>query len=135
MVLNVINWFAVVVSVVASMVIGSIWYHPKVFFNVWWKGIGKKEGEIGQASPAIWIFVVLASFVEAVALAFMIQAMGARSVGSGALAGFMIWLGFVAPTNLVDKLFAGHGWKVWLIEVGDHLAYLLVAGIILSVWR
>ena len=27
-------------------------------------------------------------------------------------AGFMIWLGFVATTNLVNNLFAGRGFKV-----------------------
>ena len=38
-----INWLAVVACVVVSMVSGALWYSPKVFFNIWWKGIGKTE--------------------------------------------------------------------------------------------
>jgi hypothetical protein len=47
----------------------------------------------------------------------------------------MLWLGFVATTNLVNNLFAGRGFKVWSIEAGNHLVYLLISGALLSIWR
>ena len=64
-----------------------------------------------------------------------LSTMGSTTVASGLFAGFMIWLGFVATTNLVNNLFAGRGFKVWAIESGNHLVYLLITGMILSVWR
>jgi hypothetical protein len=131
-----INWLAVVASVIASIVIGSIWYHPAVFYKTWLAGIGKSwENRFTGNMTTLFGFTILASLVEAVALAFMLKTMGSVTAGSGAAAGFMLWLGFVAPTNLVNKLYAGHGWKVWLIEAGEHLLYLLVAGAILGVWH
>jgi hypothetical protein len=51
------------------------------------------------------------------------------------MAGFMLWLGFIAPTYLVNKLFAGHGLKVWAIEAGNHLVNFLLFGAILGAWR
>jgi len=51
------------------------------------------------------------------------------------LAGFMLWLGFIAPTYLVNKLFAGHGLKIWAIETGNHLVNFLLFGAILGAWR
>ena len=60
---------------------------------------------------------------------------GGATLASGVLAGFMHWLGFVAPTNLVNKLFAGQGFKVWAIEAGNHLINLLLFGAILGGWR
>ena len=48
---------------------------------------------------------------------------------------FMIWLGFVATTILVNNLFAGRGFKVWAIEAGNHIVFLLICGGILAVWR
>jgi len=132
-----INWLAVVVCVVVSMVSGFIWYHPKVFFSAWLKGIGKTESEMNYQSPAamIWGLTILSAFIEAAATGFMLNVMGSDTLGAGALAGFMIWFGFVAPTNLVNKLFAGHGLKVWAIEAGNHLVNLLLFGAILSAWR
>jgi len=49
--------------------------------------------------------------------------------------GFMLWFGFIAPTYLVNKLFAGHGFKVWAIEVGNHLLNFVLFGALLGVWR
>jgi hypothetical protein len=83
----------------------------------------------------LWGLTLLAILVEAVFLAIMTNTMNATSAASGAAAGAMLWLGFVAPTNLVNKLFAGHGLKVWAIEAGNHLVNMLVFGAILGAWR
>ena len=129
-----INWLAVVVCVVIAMISGFLWYHPRVFFPAWWSGIGK-SGQVGNPNPMIYVFTILAALVQAVSLAFLLNTMGSNTAASGALAGFMLWLGFVAPTNLVNKLFAGHGFKVWVIEAGNHLLNFLLFGAILGGWR
>ena len=130
-----INWLAVFVCVIVAMVSGFIWYHPSVFFKPWWRGIGKEGTEMGDSNPMIYVFTIIAAFVEAVSVSFMLNVMGSNTLSMGLGAGFMIWLGFVAPTNLVNKLFAGHGFGVWLIEAGNHLVNLLLFGAILSMWR
>ena len=130
-----INWLAVVACVVVAMISGFIWYHPSVFFKPWWRGIGKAGTDTGNANPTIYIFTIIAALVEAVAVALMLNTMGTNSLVGGLGAGFMLWLGFVAPTNLVNKLFAGHGFTVWLIEAGNHLVNLMLFGAILAAWR
>ncbi len=131
-----INWLAVLVSVIASMVIGFVWYNPSVFYKPWLTTLGRRREDRPQAAmTSLYVFTILASLVEAVALALALKTMGSSGAVAGAVGGAMIWLGFVAPTNLVNKLFAGQGWKGWLIEAGDHLVYLLVAGAILGAWR
>ena len=82
----------------------------------------------------IYVFTILAAIVEAVSLAFLLKTMGATSATSGAMAGFMLWLGSVVPTNLVNKLFVGHGFKVWAIVAGNHWLNLLIFGSILRAW-
>jgi len=139
--ISVVNWLAVLVCIVVSMVSGALWYNPKTFFNIWWKGIGKQEGEQpGSENMGVtWGLTILASFVQAVAMAFMVPAVGGLmsfgvNAASGALVGFMLWLGFIAPTYLVNKLFAGHGFKVWLIEIGNHLVNFVLFGLIIGAW-
>ena len=125
-----VNWLAIVICVVFSMVSGFVWYNQKVFFPAWWAGIGRSESDMDsmQAGPTTWILTVVAALVQAVSVSFLLPFMG----GSGAMTGFMIWFGFVAPTNLVNNLFAGHGLKVWAIEAGNHLVNLLAFGAIIS---
>jgi hypothetical protein len=137
-----INWLAVIACVIVSMISGSLWYNPKTFFPIWWKGIGKGEDDApGTENMGMtWGLTVFSSFVQAVAMSLMVTAMGSLmsmgiSAGSGALTGFMLWLGFIAPTYLVNKLFAGHSFKVWAIEVGNHLVNFVLFGAILGAWR
>ena len=131
-----INWLAVIVCVVISMISGSIWYNPKTFFPMWWKVVGGGREQPGMENMGMtWGLTVLASFVQAVAMAFMVKAMNSTTIASGAMTGFMLWFGFIAPTYLVNKLFAGHGLKIWAIEIGNHLVNFVIFGALLSVWH
>ncbi|NOH04274.1 MAG: DUF1761 domain-containing protein [Chloroflexi bacterium] len=133
---SVVNWLAVLACVVVSMVSGFLWYHQKTLFPAWWQVVGGGRAEPGMENMGVtWAMTVLSSFVQAVAMSLMVNVMGSITAGSGALTGFMLWLGFIAPTYLVNKLFAGHGFKIWAIEAGNHLLNFVLFGIILAVWR
>jgi len=121
------------------MVVGSLWFNPKTFFPMWWKAIGKTErdgpGMTGNSNMGmVWGLTVLAAFVQAVFMALMVNALGSITLGSGALTGFLLWLGFVVPTSLLNKLFAGQ-LKAWVIEVGNHLVTFILFGAILGAWH
>ncbi len=131
-----INWLAVVACVVVSMISGSLWYNPKTFFPAWWKVVGGGREQPGMENMGMtWGLTVLSSFVQAVGMSFVLNALGSTTAVSGAMFGFMFWFGFVAPTNLVNKLFAGHGLKIWAIEAGNHLINFVLFGAILAAWR
>jgi len=131
-----INWLAVVVCVIVSMVSGSLWFNPKTFYPAWWKAIGRSENDAPgmQNMGMVWGLTILSSFVQATSVALMINTMGSMTLGSGALAGFMLWLGFVATTSLTNKLFAGQ-LKAWVLEQGNHFVNFLLFGAILGVWH
>ena len=131
-----INWLAIVVCVLICMISGSIWYNPKTFFPMWWKVVGAGREQPGMENMGMtWALTIVSSAVQAVAMTFMVNALGITSAGAGAGLGFMLWLGFIAPTYLVNKLFAGHGLKIWLIEIGNHLVNFLIFGALLAVWK
>lgn len=135
-----INWLAVIACVVASMIIGSLWFGPKTFFPMWWKAIGMTERDEPKMLPGgmTWVLTILASLVQAVFMSLMVTAMGSMTGGatlaSGAMAGFFLWLGFVAPSSLTNKLFSAQ-FTAWALEVGNHLVTFVVMGAILGAWR
>lgn len=135
-----INWPAVIVCVIISMISGTLWYNPKTFYPAWHKVVVKDDQSARQSMGMVWALTVLSSFVQAVSMAFMVNAMGNLMSGginaaTGASIGLMLWLGFIAPTHLVNKLFAGQGLKIWAIEAGNHLVNFLLFGTILGAWR
>ena len=138
-----INWLAVLVCVVISMISGSVWYNPKTFFPMWWKGIGKTEKDAPGAATnmgVVWGLTVLSSLVQAVFIGLMVNWVGGQlpggiNLGNGALVGLMLWAGVVAPTYMANKMFAGHGLKIWAIEVGNHLVNFVLFGMVFGLWR
>jgi hypothetical protein len=137
-----INWLAVVACVIVSMVVGSLYFNPKTFYPAWLKAIGKAENhDPGQAMPMglMWGLTILASLVQAIFMALLVNAMGSMTpggatLGSGAMVGFFLWLGFVAPSSLTNKLFSNQ-LKAWVIEMGNHLITFVLFGAILGAWH
>jgi len=134
--LGIVNWLAVIVCIVVSMVVGSIWFNPKTFYPAWWKAIGRSEDDQpGMTNMGmVWGLTMIATFVQVLFMSFMVNAMGTMSAFTGALTGFMLWLGFVAPSSLINKLFAGQ-LKAWVIEAGHHLVTFVLFGAILGAWH
>jgi hypothetical protein len=136
-----LNWWAILACVVVTMASGSLWYHPKTFFPAWWKVVGKGDEMPGMKGGMglTWTLTIVSSFVQALFMALAVSALGpllgGTSVVTGIETGALLWLGFIAPTYLVNKLFAGHGLKVWAIEAGNHLVNFLAFGAILGAWR
>ena len=135
-----INWLAVVLCVVASMVIGGVWFGPKTFFPIWWKAIGKagdpmqRDVPPGQMASSlgmgmVWGGVIFASLVQAIFMNVVVRTLGSAGLGAGALTGFLIWLGFVASSSLTNKLFADR-LQAWVLEQGNHLLTFVVMGAI-----
>ena len=81
-----INWLAVAVCVVVSMVSGSLWYNPKTFFPAWWKVVGKADTPGLQGNMGLtWALTVLSSLVQAVFMALLVNAMGSMTAGGPTL--------------------------------------------------
>lgn len=144
--LSVINWWAVLINTVLCMVSGSLWYTPKTFFNTWYEGLDKKEQpqgseeEMKRSMMVAMGIAVLTSFILAVTMAILVplfsasMSAGKVTIFSGVMTGFMLWLGIIVPTNLVNKIFGGFKPVVFFIEVGNHLLNMVLFGIVIALF-
>lgn len=132
-----VNYVAVLLAGVASMVIGFIWYGP-LFGKMWMKlsGITKEKIEEGKKNmPVTYGTMFVGSLIMAYVLAHFTYFAGATTVAQGMQAGFWAWLGFVATVGLSSILFEGKPMNLYFINVGYQLANLLVMGAIIAGWR
>jgi hypothetical protein len=133
------NIWAVLICAFLTMLSGSLWYNPKTFFIIWWKGIGKSDKDVpGNANMGlVWSLTALSSIIQPLLFAVLLCLVfpEGASAWSGLQFALLLWLAVVAPMYLVNKLFAGHGLKVWAIETGNHLLNLILFGLIIGSWQ
>src|SRR3989475_13262846 len=75
------------------------------------------------------------SLVMAYALALLASYTQATSFVQGLWLGFLLWLGFAATIGLTANMFSDNPLAVRVIDAGYQLAYLLLMGVIVAVWR
>lgn len=129
-----INVLAVVVSAVAGMVVGFIWFSPPLFEKAWLEDIGRTREQIEGDSPLKYLVAFIGSLLMAYIVARLLDLVGGPSLEMGILLAVVVWVAFVAATSAANFAFAGRPVRLWLIENGNHLLTLLVMGVILGVW-
>lgn len=129
-----INLFAVLVSAVASMIIGFVYYGP-VFQKQYLDAAGFTIEEAQTTPPSYYGASFVFALVEAFFLAVLLRSMGSTGVASGLVGGFMVWLGFVATITGANALFDKTSLRLWLLQNGNNLLVLLAMGAILAVWQ
>ena len=134
-----VNYLAVLISAVVSMVVGFIWYHPLVFGKKWLKYIHMTEKETKEMNMgSSYLIMFVSSLVTAYVMAHFLLYSNAQTALDGAKTAFWLWLGFVATTGLGDVLFGGKlkkPWGMYLIQMSHYLVNFAILGGILTVWR
>lgn len=129
-----LNYWAILVAVLASMFLGYIWYARWFLGAMWMKLVGLNEESAKKgAGPAMFGMLVTA-FVMNYVLAHFVDYTTAETVSEGMMTGAWLWLGFVATAMISDVFFAKRPLHLFLINAGYQLVNLLVGGAILAAW-
>ncbi len=133
--MNTINYLAVFVGAVASLIIGGLWYGP-LFGDTWMNLLGlskesmqsSEKKNIAQRGYAISL---LSSLVMAYTLALFSNIFRVTDITGAWQLSFWVWLGFVATTQLGPVLWLGKSFKLYLIDTVYYLVNIFVISIIL----
>ncbi len=134
----IINYWAVIVAAIASMVIGSIWYGP-LFGKKFMQEMGfnsmseEQKAEMKKGMAKTYIIQFIASMVMFYVLAWLMGALNQMSAMGGVQAAFWIWLGFVLPVKLGDAIWGGK-MSLFYIGVSNMLVTLVAGGMIIGAW-
>ncbi len=130
-----INWLAVMLATISTMVVGSIWYTPKVFGHKWEKLARIDPRHRASAPKAIGITVVV-SLVTAYVLAHVTYLsnnfFGHSFLQDAISTAFWAWLGFTAARFITHDAFENRPWQLTLMNVAHELVTLMVMGAIIG---
>lgn len=130
-----LNWLAILVAAIIRMAIGFVWYSPPVLLKPWQAETGITPETMRAGLTKALVVDVVASLLMAFALANIIGASGITDWFNGAMAGFWVWLGFMATLLVSLWGYENRSLKLIAINLGNNLIALALMGALLAVWR
>lgn len=133
-----INYWAVLIATLSSMVVGSIWYTPKVFGNRWMRLAHVDPDRPGASAAGPIVITVIVSFATAWVLA------GATAISwhfydggflvSALVTALTLWAGFTAARFVTHDAFEGRPAQLTVMNIAHELVTVLVMAVIIGVW-
>ncbi len=133
-----INYWAVILATLSTMIVGTVWYTPKVFGDRWAKLAGVDMNRPGASAVIPIVVTVFVSFLSAWVLA------GATTIAwhfyegsylwAAVLTGIILWAGFTAARFITHDAFEGRPTNLTVINIAHELVTVVVMAIIIGVW-
>ena len=151
-----INFLALLLAALSTLVVGFIWYNPKVFGNIWMKEAGLKQEDMKDFNM---VKVFGLSIVYAFLISFIIQMLTIHQFGAlgmvggdptiakpsyaafmadygtafrtfkhGALHGFMTGLFMIFPVTATNALYEKRSFKYVMISSGFWIVCFTIMG-------
>ncbi|MDP4185647.1 MAG: DUF1761 domain-containing protein [Bacteroidota bacterium] len=130
-----VNYGAVLLSAVMSMLIGSLWYSPFVFGKKLVELNGMTEEELEKRYPNVVMYgsSFLLSFFAALVLALFLDSF--LTWANGVIDGILIALFLIGTSRASAMLLDKQPAKLYLIHVGYDVVRYAVMGAIIGGWH
>lgn len=133
-----VNYLAVILAAIASMLVGFLWYGP-VFGKTWMKlkGLTKESLKAEQKKLGLYygisfLLAMLMAFVLSHIIAFSHHFYGYPWIQTGLTSAFWVWLGFVMPVQATAAIFSHKKWSLFGIDTGYQFVTLMIMGLLLG---
>ena len=127
-------WLAVVVAAAAYFVLGGVWYG--VLGNAWLAALGKRMEDMNAKDPKPYLMAAVGAFVNAAALAWVIQAIPTCETAVQAAAlGTFVGVGVVLAAAAKHYAFSNWPARLLLIDLGLDVIGFTMMGLIIGLMR
>lgn len=134
-----INWLAVLLADVSSMVVGAIWYAKPVFGKRWMRLSGLTDESMKATNPVLPLIITfVVSFLTAAVLA------GSAAIAqhfyqgdfllNAVLTAVILWIGFTAARMITHDLFDRRSSSLTVLNLAHELVTVVIMGLIIGLF-
>lgn len=129
-----INYLAVVLGVLVSLIIGAVWYAPGLFGGSWMKLVGLKKSEMDDKGGmgVMMTMSVVFYFLVSLVVAAIMKMSGAEGLAEGLLMGSIIGFVFGYGPMAVSYVYARRRFELSMIDGGYIVVTLAAIGAIIG---
>jgi hypothetical protein len=133
-----VNYLAILLAAISSMVVGAVWYMPATFGNAWMKLTKVKMDKKMTAGQSVYMYGL--TFVASLVTAYILAHVSYLSnmffhhgfLQDALTTAFWLWLGLTVARFLVHDLFEGRPIKLTAINAGHELLTIMVMALIIG---
>jgi hypothetical protein len=134
-----INIFAVLLATVAAMVVGFVYYHPKVLGTRWMTAIGHTPDSMGRGvKPWIYPLIIVCAFATAWVLAgaawISQEFYGGSFLLNALVTGWILFIGFTLARVVVHDAFDPRGFRVTGHTALNEVLVITAMALVIGVW-
>ena len=125
-----ITFLPIILAIVASMILGMVWYSPFAFGAIWMGLVGVKKENVKKGK--MWV-PLLSSVISAFLIAFAVETISGTFLERLVAATF-VWLVFGQSLNLQHFLYEKRSMKLFFLQAGHELVNLIVICFVISLF-
>lgn len=122
-----VNLLGVFLAAIANMAIGFLWYSPAVMGKPWMRLMGFTEKSMKEAqkrASKLYSLSFIAAIIQASVIHVVLQMTYAQTLGNAIILGCVLWLGFVAVTQLTMSIFDTKPFSPHLLTINTSYQFL-----------
>lgn len=123
------NYIAILAAAVAAYLAGAIYYY---WLGPVWMKAARLEPQDAKMSLPLMVTGFVCELVMAWVMAGIIGHFGDVSVKTGLISAILLWIGFIATTQVVNHRYQGFGWNLTVIDSLHWLVVVLIMGAIIG---
>jgi|SRR3989344_3802817 len=132
-----VNYLAILVAGIASMVLGFLWYGP-FFGKPWMRLSGLSKKDVNKAKQKSMTGSIILGFISSLVmiwvLALFFEMLSVTNYMTAITTSLWVWLGFMGTLTLSSFIWENKSFSLWILNNGYNVINLLIAALILVAW-
>ncbi|WP_297081466.1 DUF1761 domain-containing protein [uncultured Demequina sp.] len=128
-------WLGALLAFVATFILGSLWYSPRMFFKPWQRAVGFTDEDMKNANMGLSFGqMAVGNVIGLVILAMLLVGLGVDTWSGAAVTGAAVGFAMRGGAHLVHDGFALRSPVATWIDIAHDTVSLALAGLVIGLF-